>query len=387
MRKTIFSFRSFIALCFVLTLYTLSRAQVYVDIDAGGTNDGSSWTDAYIDLQAAIDAIGSGEIWVAEGTYLPDVSDTGDRDLSFSMKNGVAIYGGFDGAETMLSERDLATHITIMSGDIGTASDNTDNSYHVVDNSTNSLDATAILDGFTISDGNADGMSTLFQNIGAGMYNNLSSPTISNCIFSNNTAQSAAGMANLGSNTFLTNCTFTNNTATGNGGGLGNNNCTPTLNNCTFSDNTAGINGGGIFNFFNSNSIISDCTFSNNSANRGGGINNDSSNPTLTDCTFSNNSASTGGGMYNNSSSPSLANCSFSNNAVTSTGGGIYSRSSSSPTLTNCSFSNNSADDEGGGMCNNNSSPTLTTCTFNNNSANQGGGIYNNSSSPLGGGC
>ena len=89
------------------------------------------WATAFTDLQPALAAAGSGdEIWVAAGTYLP--TSTTDRTISFAMKNGVAVYGGFDGTETMRSERNPAVNVTILSGDIGTPGVSSDNSYHVV---------------------------------------------------------------------------------------------------------------------------------------------------------------------------------------------------------------------------------------------------------------
>ena len=89
------------------------------------------WATAYTDLQAALAAAASGdEIWVAAGTYQPTA--TADRTISFAMKNGVAVYGGFDGTETTRSERDPVANVTILSGDIGTPGVSNDNSYHVV---------------------------------------------------------------------------------------------------------------------------------------------------------------------------------------------------------------------------------------------------------------
>ena len=78
------------------------------------------------------------------------------------MKNGVAIYGGFVGTETMLAQRDFVANVTILSGEIGAAG-NSDNSYTVIRNINNSLTASAILDGFTITAGYAN-----FNSSGAG---------------------------------------------------------------------------------------------------------------------------------------------------------------------------------------------------------------------------
>ena len=105
------------ALCVFLSTAALADV-IYVDIDATGADDGTSWSNAFTDLQAALAASASGdEIWVAEGTYLP--TDTADRTISFAMKDGVGIYGGFDGTETLRSQRNPAVNVTVLSGDIG----------------------------------------------------------------------------------------------------------------------------------------------------------------------------------------------------------------------------------------------------------------------------
>ncbi len=128
-----------------------TTGMIYVDTDATGVNDGTSWTDAYVSLSDALDTAGSGaEIWVAEGTYTP-TSGT-DRSETFVMKEDVSIYGGFDGSESTRGARDYSTNTTTLSGDIGTLDDDSDNSYHVLFGATG-----AVLDGFVIQDGNADG--------------------------------------------------------------------------------------------------------------------------------------------------------------------------------------------------------------------------------------
>ena len=193
---------------------------IYVDADATtGSNDGSSWADAFTTLQPALDTAGVGdEIWVAEGTYKPTAEHggTGDRYKSFQMVTGVAIYGGFDPAvgDDAWEERDWVSNVTILSGDIGIEGDRSDNSYHVFYHLLDTaLDGSAILDGFTISDGNANGSAWPHWD-GGGMYNDEgSSPTLTNCTFSGNSATySGGGMLNDNSSSpTLTSCTFSGN--------------------------------------------------------------------------------------------------------------------------------------------------------------------------------
>jgi parallel beta-helix repeat protein len=372
-------------LLFLLALPAVSEGAVLY-VKNGGTGAGSSWAAARGDLQAALAAAISGdEIWVAEGSYKPHESD---RAVSFELKDGVALYGGFDGTETALEQRDTAAHTTILTGDIGTPDNHSDNSCHVV--SADGSDGTAVLDGFSITGGNAN-IEGHFN--GGGMFNTDSSPTVTNCTFSGNTAAVyGGGMYNQNSSPTVTNSTFSGNTASGNGGGMYNLSSSPEVTNCTFSENTASYFGGGMYNE-DSSPDVTNSTFSGNTAGYvGGGMyNKDSSSPEVTNCTFSENTAGyVGGGMYNkDSSSPTVTNCTFSGNRAIDSGGGMFNENSS-PTVTNCTFSGNSATGSGGyggGMYNWNSSPTVTNCTFSGNSATgssgYGGGMYNiNSSSP-----
>lgn len=346
----------------------------YVNNSATGGNTGQSWTSAFVDLQAALASAQPGDqVWVAQGTYKP--TDSTVRTISFVLKDGVGVYGGFVGTESLLSQRVLANHITTLSGDIGTPGENSDNSYHVV--TSNGLTASTVLDGFTITAGNANGPS-LSKSEGGGMYNNSSSPTLSNVVFSNNSASFGGGMENIAkSSPTLTNVTFSGNFATNEGGGIDNDFSSPTLTNVTFRSNSALGKGGGLANENMSAPTLRNVTFSSNSTpGSGGGMFNGSSSLTLTNATFSNNSAAMGGGMENLFGVSSLTNVTFSNNSASLEGGGLHN-DYSSPKLTNVAFRNNTAD-KGGGMFNNHGSPTLTNVTFFKNSAtNEGGGLYN----------
>jgi len=310
-----------------------------------------------------------------------------ERRAAFQLKNGVALYGGFDGTETDLEERDWEANPTILSGDIGVEGDASDNVYHVFyhPDGTN-LDGTAILDGFTVTGGTADGDAQR-NTFGAGMYNDSSSPTLTNVTFAGNSASgTGGGVYNWYSSPALANCTFEGNSALENGGGMANFGFAATLTDCTFEDNSAGMNGGGIYESNSSSPVLSNCSFVGNSAGGdGGGMYDVNGSPVLTNCTFEGNSAWYGGGMhvYNNSSAE-LTDCTFTGNSAYISGGGMQNSTFSSPVLTNCTFSGNSAGSEGGGLNNIwSSSPTLTNCTFTGNSAADGGAISNyESSSP-----
>lgn len=300
----------------------------------GGTSATCSGWDNACDLQTALtlaDALD--EVWVAAGTYYPTAGI--DRSVSFALESGVAIYGGFPAAGGVWASRDWVTNVTTLSGDIGTSGDRTDNSYQIV--TANNVDVTAVLDGFTITAAYRYGPGSK----GGGMYNDHSSPTLTNLIF-------------LGNYAFLV------------GGGMYNVDSNPTLTNVTFSDNEAN-------NFYQS-------------YGGGGGMYNERSSPALTNVTFSENTATGnyGGGMYNVDSSPTLINVTFVGNTAWSGGGGGMYNKNSSPSLTNVTFSANTGQGyDGGGMYNDTSTPVLTNVTFYNNTAGRGSGIFNtNNSSP-----
>ena len=363
---------------------------IYVDADSPGeVLDGTSWEEAFVYLGEALDAAESGDqIWVAEGTYKPPMAMLYGRYATFQMKDRVAIYGGFDptvGDDTW-EERNWADNVTILSGDIGIPDDPSDNSYHVFYHPMEMvLDETAILDGFSVTGGNADDDEEPHA-FGGGMLNfEGASPTIANCTFTSNFAEYGGGMLNGRSSPELVNVTFEDNQADSRGGGIYNYQSTATLVNVGFDRNSAGYEGGGIFNDESSPTLVG-CTFRDNEAYYGGGMYNvRSSLPTLTDCTFADNAAiDDGGGIYNSESSPSLSGCTFSGNSADDDGGGIYNQDSW-PTLTDCIFEDNHAD-EGGGAYNEHSSPTLANCTFAGNVAHigRGGGMANyDSSSPV----
>lgn len=216
---------------------------LYVNSNATGNNSGVSWQHAMTSLQAALNRACPDitQIWVAKGTYKPTADNS--RDSSFVQRNNLAIYGGFTGNETSLSQRNWKTNPTILSGDIGVINDNSDNSYNIIRNEDNALNSSAVLDGFIITGGNA-GAGTYTGNRGGGVHNRNSAPSFYNCIFTGNSAVEYGGaMFNENSAPLVVNSIFRGNQALY-GGGLYNESASTRLINCTFSGNLAVAEGG-----------------------------------------------------------------------------------------------------------------------------------------------
>jgi type IX secretion system substrate protein len=234
------------------------NGRTYVNQSANGNNDGTSWVDAYTDLQVALDSAEAGdEIWVAEGTYLPG----SDPNATFLIDKDLKLYGGFAGMECNLSERDIVLHPTILSGDVigddvsdDFVNNRDDNLFTVID-ITSEITNETLIDGFTISNGHADGLINNQVSRGAGIHS-LGSPIINNCFFTQNYASIYGAGAYFWAGTFtdgvsveVNNCRFEKNKSDGDGGGLmmdtNGQNPTFTVTSCEFSENMAESNGGG----------------------------------------------------------------------------------------------------------------------------------------------
>ncbi|MHC4093032.1 MAG: right-handed parallel beta-helix repeat-containing protein, partial [Planctomycetota bacterium] len=355
---------------------------LYVDDDAPPGGNGRQWSTAYRYLQDALTHIAGSygaipEIRVAQGVYTPDRASLhpllGDRTATFQLVNGVAIKGGYGGLRGPDPDaRDIRLYETILSGDLlgndGLSFlDNEDNSYHVVTGI--GADSTAVLEGFTITAGNANGSDwPQFGAWGGGVLNVTGSPTFRRCLIIGNTAEEfGGGMVN-----FIS--------------------ASPVISQCTFKANEAGSEGGGLGNFYNSNPTISDSRFEGNVGGRGGGIFSQNSQPTVINCAISGNTAlscqveceAVGAGMYNRSSDATVVNCSFTANVAlvysddfaVAAGGAMFNEGSA-PVITNSTFSGNVAATEsedgyvvtltgtGGGMFSDaGSAPVVTNSIF-----------------------
>ena len=214
MKKTLLNLTAILG----LTISSMAQNVIYVDIDASGNNDGSTWANAYDNLSSALASASiNNEIWVAEGTYKPTTSN---RSIYFSWTvDSLKLYGGFDGTETILSERDIEQNVTTLSGDIGVSGDSTDNSQTVLRGPAGSGANTynySLVSGFTISDGFANGSSNESR-LGGGVYidHQIANFEFSNCTFQNNIAEAGGAISirtlNGDAGITLNNCKFIEN--------------------------------------------------------------------------------------------------------------------------------------------------------------------------------
>jgi len=395
----------FVLLLAALAPVQTARAAGVIRVKTDGTTTwlcGDTWASACALQTALANAVSSDEIWVAAGTYTP-AGPGGDRTVSFELKSGVGLYGGFAGSETSRDQRDWNANLTTLSGDLNgddaSGGSNAENSYHVVH--AYRVDAESVLDGFTITGGNADYVSfPLWTEMGGGMFNEgdylhspyaPSSPTLSNLIFSGNHALGyGGGLGEMAGSPTLTNVTFRDNSAISGGGmydEVHGRDYQPSFTNVTFSGNEADY-GGGLWIQSPGNLSLTNMTFQGNTATaEGGGLELDAYGSTaeLTNVTFLGNSAERGGGLFNVQpyAALTLAHVTFRDNMATDKGGGMFN-SSSYPewayppmAFVDVAFTGNTAEDSGGGMYNNAQSPTFTRVLFSGNRAMYGGGLYN----------
>lgn len=366
---------------------------------------GTSWQDAFDELSDALDRAEvrhqqTGlrcQVWLQEGTYrLEALGDT------FRMRSGVDIYGGFEGDEGELGERDWEQHPTTLSGDVsgndstsewGVSSRN-ENAYHVLIGADD-----ARLDGVTVRGGHAAGTPTNQTHAGGGMINDGVSPTIQNVVFFDNyAAEFGGGMYNTsGAAPRVEDCRFETNGAglvdlsaglpTRGGGMCNDEGASPTIVSTRFEKNETSRDGGGIANLMGTKPLIQGCVFRENAAQSGGGIFNENSEPRIEASTFNSNFSYMGGGIFNNNEDlpelvPQISDCKFVLNHATTPGGGGIANSSSSPHILDCVFEENGVA-AGGAIWNNNAHPTIARSTFHNNNGSLGGAIHNYYSNPV----
>ncbi len=321
---------------------------LFVDDDAPGGGDGQSWATAFRHLQDALSIalLPNGEvneIRVAQGVYRPDRSEdwphgSGDRLATFQLVSGVALRGGYAGLNAADSdERDIAYYKTTLSGDLkvndsGEEFSQDDNAVNVVTGS--GVDPTAVLEGFNIRGGHADGdrEDDLHLSRGAGMWNLDGSPTVLHCEFVSNCAEwNGGGMYNYGASFPLVRpCRFVENVAVSNSGGAmflfpdgapG----TVVLESCEFERNRAGGFAGGIRGF-GGQIRVRECLFRQNDGGiygSGGAMALSTGVATLENCHFAENHAGWGGALALFAIRAQIQFCTVEGNLATQLGGGL----------------------------------------------------------------
>lgn len=315
--------------CLLLTLFSLASSayatRYHVNANATGSATGLSWTNAFTDLQVALSMVIPGdEMWVAAGQYRPTTGTS--RTSSFQLRNGVDLYGGFVGTETLLEERDLEANITVLNGDIGEPGTTSDNSYRVV--TANNINTHIVLDGFRIMNGYS----------AAGNGYNGGGLNVQNA---------------LGGNVHVRNCLFVNNYSGSYGGGIYLAAAVVTLEDCTFNNNSAGTggDGGAIYNGNNNGGYsilgIRGCRFINNTARRGacifGGLDFDS---LLIDrCMFTNNTSELSILEFDGFNAARLSNTYIIGNTVNGSTSNVFRVQTTAPdeamTINNCTIAQN----------------------------------------------
>jgi gliding motility-associated-like protein len=294
----------------------------YVKWDATGNNDGTSWTDAFTDLQNALAvAINEDQIWIAEGIYKPDLSGPGNTSLTFNIiSDRLRLYGGFLGTESQLSERIGDPTLTVLSGDLngddGAAFTNTS------DNSENVLTVNGFIvfiDYLTISGGNA-------PSNGGGILANNAGVYLTNAVLENNQSNIFGGGVYLDGGSIQFYKTLIRNNEAGNwGGGAHIINAEPYFFRSIFESNEA-FAGAGLY-MSNANRVNNSTFYYNQFINNG------------------RNQGVEGGAIQLFDSYYESFGDLFINNFAYDAGGAIYARDGSTILLTNSTFGNNSVND------------------------------------------
>ncbi|TVZ57252.1 putative secreted protein (Por secretion system target) [Lutibacter sp. Hel_I_33_5] len=317
---------------------------IYVDKSATGSNNGSSWANAFTSIQPAVTAATENqEIRIAQGAY--NITNQISITKALVIKGGYAIGGS--------CTQDIANNPTIID-----AYEFANNNKQRVINATHTT-GTLFLEGVTIQNG--DTFNSTFGGGGIATVGNLhlSFVTIKNC------------KTRVGVNSF--------------GGAIYSLDGNITLNNTILNNNTTdNANGGGIYTDSGDILITNNSQITNNSSSSGGGIYTSIGSITLTNSQVTNNTSSSsnvsfGGGIYNSSGSITLTNSQVSNNTSSSSslsaGGGIFN-SNGSITLTNSQVTNNTSSSssssfssEGGGIHTNDGLITLTNSVVSSNTS------------------
>ena len=396
MKKNYLS-RLFLLITFAFSATGLLAQVVYVKQDATGSNDGSSWQNAYTKLETALANTTSGEIWVAAGTYKPEGGTATDSTSALAVHSSFSLYGGFAGTESSLDQRNPVVNVTILSGDINgdDVSENftankSDNTRHVVYVDSLLSDPVTI-DGFSIiggHTGNFESTPAYFRS-GGGIYA-LSPVAVANCNFYNNFGRSGAciAIAGGGSGSEISDCVFTKNYTTAQAAAIFLNGLSDiSVVNSSFTANKT--NRGAMYPLNCTGVSIDNCNFEANINDQGAGgalFIFGSTGITLTNSFFTNNKAVNSGAVYydgdqvvsTNADNFVIQNCSFTGNSTTGGVGGAMRSLRGSYTMENCIFENSNSTGSGGHIRNDvvGDNVIYRNCTFRNATSGGWGGAH-----------
>lgn len=321
----------------------------YVDDSAPTNGTGTTWTSPYNNLQsalneAAINPTNRYDIRVGQGTYKP--TTTLDRSIAFELQNNATVRGGYAGIGAANPNlRNIDLYVSTLSGNIGILSTALDNSYNVVRAGTGVTSA-ALLEGFTIRDGRADGS----IDAGGGLALNDASPRTALCTFTSNYAN-RGGAINIANFSFdlragFLRCRFFSNSALYRGGAINLDAGMARIYNGTFSNNAgvdAASQGGAIYAGGYSvgcggNPGVAGGVSNGDPAPRGdivGGGLSDTGDLLLVNCLFTLNSANDGGAIYL-AQQAIIDHATFSANSAVNNGGGLNSEWGYWSSISNC---------------------------------------------------
>lgn len=318
-----------------------------------GTANGLSWNCAFRSLDAALAAAstwnsGVSELWVAQGTYSPTTVynanntphplDVPERTVTFPVRSYLHVFGGFlgnahpSGGETSRSQANPIVNVTTLSGAVNISGKH-DNAYHVVllrEPDGPLFQNRTIIDGFTITGGNANG--ALKNAVGGGVIafphsHTPQRPLFTRCTFLENRSTAAGGAASISSRSAeFRDCLFKNNESRGNGLSV---------------DVGGGAIHSALFEGGNSLTIVK-CRFEGNRCdeNFGGAIKSEAVDIDVINSEFFANEALRGGAVY---AQGDYVSCLYAGNIATASGNAGGAHGLDSATLRNCTLVHNTA--------------------------------------------
>ena len=418
---------AFTMLAVCLAFVSPADARVYrVNGSAAASGDGGSWS-APLDeagFAAALSGAASGdEFWIAKGVYRPaipasaDAVSTVEQGKSFTLGDGVALYGGFVGSETAREQRDPDKHCVVLTGDLGLDDVRDARGVTLSADVIRGTNSKSVLKGAKVKGVRLDGIAVSGgdQGVGAGLSLGRSDVVIQSCLFQGNRAVTFGGGINtVASSVVIRESRFLGNRGGPNshGGAIATALSTLSLVDCRFEGNATGADkpgskagNGGAVQFSDRKGggrtlFVEGCRFIDNAAGAGGGglyVQNAGTDVTVRGTVFEGNRTAHNGGAARFSTSTNILveDCLFAGNSTVIEGGAMYNSEVGSGgrgmTIRSCTFSGNRTYDDahvtdpnkgsGGAVYNGVSSPALVNCTFTGNEAKYGGALFNRTGS------